>query len=197
MLSGEATLAGTEYGPEAEPDHTLRPDATLTRLHDPNFASADAALATAVSGPAPSRTASRLTARLAAITRITIVKGIQRQYQLAGHKVTVAADWDLGDDHLTLDQITSTYELRRYVASSVAVLGDPERGEQLLGDAVYFLLRSKSFPTGGTTTDPSGCPMPGAPSGRGTRQPSPASDVTGTRLFVTTDELVAKPHLRD
>ena len=77
MLSGEATLAGTEYGPEAAPDHALRPDAVLARLHDPNFASAVAALATAVSGPAPARTAASLTARLARITQITIVTGIQ------------------------------------------------------------------------------------------------------------------------
>ena len=144
LLSGEATLAGAESGPEAAPDHTLRPDAVLARLHDPNLASAVAALATAVSGAAPSRTAASLTARLARITRITIVKGIQRRYHLAGHEVTVPADWDVGDDQLTLDQVSSTHELRRSVASAVAVLADPERGEQLLGDAVYFLLRCRS-----------------------------------------------------
>jgi hypothetical protein len=144
LLSGEATLAGTEYGPEAAPDHTLRPDAALARLHDPNFASAVAALATAVSGPGPSRSAASLTARLAQITRITIVKGIRRRYHVAGHEVTVPADWDLGDDQLTLDQVSSTHELRRSVASAVAALADPDRGEQVLGDAVYFLLRCRS-----------------------------------------------------
>ena len=144
MLSGEAALAGTEYGPEAAPDHALRPDAALARLHDPNFASAVAALATAVSGPAPARTAASLTARLARITRITIVKGIQRRYHVAGHEVTVPADWDVSDDQLTLDQVSSTHELRRSVATAVAVLADPERGEQVLGDAVYFLLRCRS-----------------------------------------------------
>ncbi|MGH3275151.1 MAG: DUF3883 domain-containing protein, partial [Streptosporangiaceae bacterium] len=144
LLSGEATLAGAESGPEAASDHTLRPDAALARLHDPNFASAVAALATAVSGPAPSRTAASLTARLALITRITIVKGIWRRYHVAGHEVTVPADWDVGDDQLTLDRVSGTHELRRSVASAVAALADPERGEQVLGDAVYFLLRSRS-----------------------------------------------------
>ena len=144
MLSGEATLAGTGYGPEAAPDHTVRPDTALTRLHDPNFASAVAALATAVSSPAPSRTAASLTARLARIARITIVKGIWRRYHVAGYEVTVPADWYMGDDQLTLDQISSTHELRRSVSSAVAVLADPERGEQVLGDAVYFLLRCRS-----------------------------------------------------
>lgn len=144
LLSGEATLAGTEAGPEAAPDHTLRPEVALARLHDPNFGSAVAALATAVSGPAPSRTTASLTARLARITRITIVKGIRRQYHVAGHEVTVPADWDVGDDQLTVDQVSGIYELRRSVASAVAVLADPERGEQVLGDAVYFLLRCRS-----------------------------------------------------
>ena len=144
MLSGEAPPAGTEYGPEAVHDHTLRLDTARARLHDPNFASAVAALATTVRGPAPSRTAASLTARLARIMRITIVKGIQRRYHLAGHEVTVPADWDLGDDQLTVDQVSSTHELRRTVASAVAVLADPERGEQVLGDPVYFLLRSRS-----------------------------------------------------
>ena len=144
MLSGEATLAGAEYGPETAPDHTLRLDVALARLHDPNFASAVAALATAVSGPAPSRTPASLTARLTWITRITIVKGIRRRYHVAGHEVTVPADWDVGDGQLTLDQVSSTHELRRSVASAVAVLADPQRGEQVLGDAVYFLLRCRS-----------------------------------------------------
>jgi hypothetical protein len=144
MLSGEATPAGTEYGPEAAHDHTLRPDTALARLHDPNFASAVAALATTVSGPAPSRTAASLTARLAGIMRITIVKGIQRRYHVSGREVTVPADSYLGDDQLTVDQVSSSHELRRSVASAVAVLADPERGEQVLGDPVYFLLRSRS-----------------------------------------------------
>jgi hypothetical protein len=144
LLSGETILAGAEYGPEAAPDHTLRPDLTLARLHDPNLASAVAALATAMSGPAPSRTAASLTVRLARIMRITIVKRIQRRYHVAGHEVTVPAEWDLGDDQLTLDQVSSTHELRRSVASAVAVLADRGRGEQVLGDAVYFLLRSRS-----------------------------------------------------
>ena len=143
-LSGEATPAGTEYGPEAEPDRTLRLDRTLARLRDPNFGSAVAALATAVSGPGPSRTAASLTTRLAGITRITIVKGIRRRYHVAGQDVTVPADYDPGDDQLTLAQVASTHELRRSVASAIAVLADPERGEQVLGDAVYFLLRCRT-----------------------------------------------------
>jgi hypothetical protein len=145
MLSGEATLASTEYGAEAASDHhSLRPDATIARLHDPNFASALAALVTEVFGPAPSRTAASLTARLARIMRITIVMSIRRRYHVAGHEVTVPANWDVGDDQLTLDQVSSTYELRRSAASAIAVLADPGRGEQVLGDAVYFLLRSRS-----------------------------------------------------
>lgn len=144
MLSEVATLAGTGYGPEAAPDHALRPDAALARLHDPNFASAVSALATAVSGPIPTRTAASLIARLARIERITIVKGIRRQYHLAGHDITVPDEWDMGGDQLILDRVSSTYELRRSVASAVAVLADPEHGEQVLGDAVYFLLRSRS-----------------------------------------------------
>ena len=143
-LSGEATPGGTEYGPQTVPDHTLRPDRTLARLGDPNFGSAVAALATAVSGPGPTRTAVSLTARLARITGITIVKGIRRRYHLAGQDVTVPAEYDLGDDHLTLDQVASTHDLRRNVASAVAGLADPQRGEQVLSDAVYFLLRSRS-----------------------------------------------------
>jgi len=144
MLSDEATLAGTEYGPEAASDHSLRPDAMLARLHDPNFASAVATLANAVSRHAPARTAASLTARLASIMQITIVTSIRRLYHVAGHEVTVPADWDVGDDQLTLDQVSSTHELRRSAASAIAVLADPQRGEQVLGDAIYFLLRSRS-----------------------------------------------------
>jgi hypothetical protein len=144
LLSGEAILASTEYGPETASDHSLRPDAMLARLHDVNFASAVAALATAVSGRAPERTAGSLTVRLGSIRHITIVQGIWRRYHVAGHEVTVPADWDVGDDQLTLDQVSGTHELRRSAASAIAALADPQRGEQVLGDAVYFLLRSRS-----------------------------------------------------
>jgi len=132
QLSDEAILEGIEYGPEVTLEHILRPEAALARLHDPNFASAVAALATAVSGPAPSRTSASLAARLEQILRITIVEGIQRQYQVVGHEIIVPADWDVTDNELTLDQISSTHELRRSAASAVAVLADPERGEQVL-----------------------------------------------------------------
>jgi hypothetical protein len=97
-----------------------------------------------VSGPGPSRTAASLIARLAGITRITIVKGIRRRYHVAGQDVTVPADYYPEDGQLILDQVASSHELRRSMASAVAVLADPERGEQVLGDAVYFLLRCRT-----------------------------------------------------
>lgn len=144
-LSSETTLAGTEYGSETAPDETLRLDSTLARLRDPNFASAVAALATAVSGPDQSRTAASLTARLGQITRIRIVKGIQRQYRIARHEVTVAADYDVSGDQIAVDQVATAYELRRSLARALAILADPgPLGEQVLGDAVYFLLRSRT-----------------------------------------------------
>jgi hypothetical protein len=141
-LSSTATLAGTEYGPEAAPDHTLRPDAALTRLHDLNFASALSALGAAVCGPDRSRTAGSLANRLAQITKITIVKGIQRRYRIADLSVTVAADYDVRDDQIFLDQVPSNHEMYRSVADAVAFLIDPD--SQVLGDAVYFLLRCRS-----------------------------------------------------
>jgi hypothetical protein len=145
LLSSETTLAGTEYGPETPPEERLQLDSTLARLHDPNFASAVAALATAVSGPDQSRTAASLTARLTQVTRIRIVKGIQRRYRIARHEVTVAADYDVSGDQITVDQVTSAYELRRSLARAIAILADPgPLGEQVLGDAVYFLLQSRT-----------------------------------------------------
>jgi hypothetical protein len=141
-LSSTAILAGTEYGPEAAPDHTLRPDAALARLHGPNFASALSALGAAVCGPDGSRTAGSLAIRLAQITKITIVKGIQRRSRVADQYVTVAADYDMRDDQIFLDQVPSNYEMYRSVADAVAFLIAPD--SQVLGDAVYFLLRCRS-----------------------------------------------------
>ncbi|MFG1685201.1 DUF3883 domain-containing protein [Nonomuraea sp. NPDC049269] len=144
-LSGAAVLASVEYGPEAEQDQTGRTGSMLTRLRDPNFASAVAALASTVSGPDQSRTAAGLTAQLAQITHITVVNGIQRRYRIGGHDVTVDADYDVRDDRIILARVVGAHELRRSVASAVAVLADPgPRGEQVLGDPIYFLLRCRS-----------------------------------------------------
>lgn len=144
-LSASAALVSTEYGPEAPPDDTQQANGLLARLHNPNFASAVAALASTVSGPDRSRTAASLTARFTRITRITVVDGIRRRYRVAGQAVTVAADYDIGDDQIVLGRVAGSRELRRAVASAVAVLADPGRlGEQVLGDAVYFLLCCRS-----------------------------------------------------
>ncbi len=144
-LSAAAALAGTTYGLDARPDDTLRTHAVLARLHAPAFGSAVAAFASAVCGPGRSRTAASLTARLAQIAHITIVDGITRTYRLAGHEVTVAADYDLVEDQIVLDQVTSSHEVRRLAASAVAVMADAgPLGEQVLGDGVYFLLRCRS-----------------------------------------------------
>ncbi|WP_160161206.1 DUF3883 domain-containing protein [Actinomadura sp. K4S16] len=144
-LSKAAKREDTEYGSEIEPDQTLRLDITLARLHDPNFASAVAALASAVSGPDQSRTVGRLTARLARITQITLVNGIQRKYRVGGHALTVAVDYNVDDNQIVLDQVASSHEQRRLVANAVAGLADSgPLGERLLGDAVYFLLRCRS-----------------------------------------------------
>jgi hypothetical protein len=70
-------------------------------------------------GTAPSRTAASLSGRPARNIRITIVKGIRLRCHLAGHEVAVPADWDLGDKQLTIDQVSSTYDLRRSAASAV------------------------------------------------------------------------------
>jgi hypothetical protein len=91
-LSAAAVPGETEYGAETMADETLRTGATLARFRSPVFASAVAALASAVCGPDRSRTAASLTARLARIRQIVIVDGIKRRYRLAGHDVTVAAD---------------------------------------------------------------------------------------------------------
>ncbi len=144
-LSASAALAGTTYGPDARPDDTLRTGAVLARLHAPVFGSAVAALASAVCGPGRSCTAVSLTARLAQITQITIVDGITRAYHLAGHDVTVAADYDLAENQIILDQVASSHEVRRLAAGAIAVLvGAGPLGEQVLGDGVYFLLRCRS-----------------------------------------------------
>lgn len=143
-LSAEATLEGTEYGHETESGPAPSPDQTLSRLHDPNFASALAALAGVLCDPEPSRTAGRLAAQLARITRIRTVDGIRNRYHVAGHDVTVSVPWDLSDGQLTINQIASVRELRRSAASAVASIVDPRRGEQRLGDPVYFLLRCRS-----------------------------------------------------
>jgi hypothetical protein len=114
-------------------------------MHAPAFGSAVAALASAVCGPSRSRTTASLTARLARITQITIVDGMMRTYHLAGHDVTVAADYDLVEDQIVLDQVASSHEVRRLAASAVAALADAgPLGEQVLGDGIYFLLRCRS-----------------------------------------------------
>jgi hypothetical protein len=144
-LSAAAALAGTTYGPDTRPDDTLRTGAVLARLHTSAFGSAVAALASAVCGPSRSRTAASLTARLAQITQIAIVNGITRTYHLVGNDVTVAADYDLAENQIVLDQVASSHEVRRLAASAIAVLvGAGPLGEQVLGDGVYFLLRCRS-----------------------------------------------------
>jgi hypothetical protein len=144
-LSAVATLVGTRYGQAAKRDDTLRISTTLARLHAPAFGSAVAMLASAVCGSGNSRTATRLTARLAKISQITIVDGITHTYRLAGYDVPVAAEYDVREDQVVINQVTGTHELRRLVATAVAVLADTgSLGEQVLGDGIYFLLRCRS-----------------------------------------------------
>jgi Domain of unknown function (DUF3883) len=140
-LSSVVTERGTEYGADLPPDDSLRVTVSLARLHDPSFGSAVAAFASEALGPDPSRTPSRLIARLARIKQISIVNGITRQYNLSGHIVSVASGYDVRDDLIVLDRVASSHELRRSVADAVAIIA----GSSSLGDTIYFLLRSKSI----------------------------------------------------
>ena len=140
-LSAVVTEGGTEYGADLPPNDSLRVTVSLARLHDPNFGSAVAALASEALGPDPSRTPGSLAARLARIRQISIVDGIMRQYNLSGHIVSVASGYDVRDDLIVLDRVTSSHELRRSVADAVAIIA----GSSSLGDTIYFLLRSKSI----------------------------------------------------
>jgi Protein NO VEIN, C-terminal len=126
-LSAVATETGTEYGSDLPPNDPLRVTASLTRLHDPHFGSAVAALASETLG--------------ARIKQISIVDGIKRQYNLSGHIVSVASGYDVRDDLIVLDRVASPHELRRSVADAVAIIA----GSSKLGDTIYFLLRSKSI----------------------------------------------------
>jgi hypothetical protein len=146
-LSQVAVELGTEHGPELPDDDSLGSDTALKRLRSPTFASAVAALVSAVGSPERALTATALAARLAQIERIVVVDGIARRYQLAGTTVAVKAEFLLLEDQIVVHRVPGTFELRRAVADAVAALADPSSAAgQLLGDPVYFLLRCRSVP---------------------------------------------------
>lgn len=138
-LSSAARVVRTRAGAPVQARAQSEP--TLARLHSPAFASAAAALASAVlpgfrlSGPTVAR-------RLRRIRRIEFVSSLERHYRLRAGPVTVPIDLNVESDAIQLRPVTSQHELNQAVARAVAVLLDAgARAELLLADPMYFLLR--------------------------------------------------------
>lgn len=144
-LSEVAVSLGVDYGAEVPPDEFRGADTTLQRLRAQQFASAVAALLLGVEGALPTVTENLLTERLSRIDRITIVDGIYRQYQLAGRRIRVRANYHVTQQEIAIDRVSDTFELRRAVAVAVAEIADDSPlSQQLVGDAIFFLLRCRS-----------------------------------------------------
>ena len=144
-LSEAAVLSGTLYGAEVSPDEFRGVDVTLQRLRAQQFASAVGALLFGVEGAQPTMTANVLAERLSRIDRITIVDGIYREYQLAGRRIRVRANFHVTQQEIVIDRVSDAFELRRAVAVAVAEIADDSPlSQQLVGDAIFFLLRCRS-----------------------------------------------------
>lgn len=119
----------------------VQTEPTLTRLHNPTFASAATALAAAVL-PGFRLSEQTVRARLRRIQRIEFVISLERQHKLRAGTVTVPVDVHTGSEAVQLTPVTSQHELHQAVARAVTALLHAEpRSELLLADPMYFLLR--------------------------------------------------------
>ena len=111
----------------AWPIQTLRPRAS--------------ALAAAVCGPSPDRSAATVHASLRAITGIDVVESIQRSHRVGSTNVTTKADHLVEPGRVVVVNTRTQVELRRAVARAIATIIEPTTdGPRLLADALYFLM---------------------------------------------------------
>jgi hypothetical protein len=142
-LSSAARVTRTRAG--ASVPARVRTEPTLTRLHNPTFASAATALAAAVL-PGFRLSEQTVRTRLRRMHRIEFVSSLERQYKLRAGTVTVPVDVHIDSEGIQLTPVTSHHELHQAVARAVTALLDAEpRSELLLADPMYFLLRCTSI----------------------------------------------------
>jgi hypothetical protein len=140
-LSEVAIPLTTETGTTLEHDARLRVDTVLSRLRKPYFASAVAALVSAVPGSEPTLTPMTLAERLDRIQQIVVVDEIQHQYQLAGTIIWVRGEYLVRENEILVAGARTSSDLRRSVAAAIAIVADQSAlAQQLLGDPLYFLL---------------------------------------------------------
>lgn len=145
-LTSVARRHATAAGHEIPAPRGVQVEPTLARLHQPAFASALAALTTAVLSPATAPTAVALRGRLRRRDTIRIVSFLRREYTLPGGvRVTVSTDHDVQDDAVVLTRPANQLQFRHALARAVATIAHPSgRDHQALTDAVYFLLACAS-----------------------------------------------------
>lgn len=138
-LSSAARVTQTRAGAPVPARVDTEP--TLTRLHNPAFGSAVAALAAAVL-PGFRLSERTVGTRLRRIHRIEFFSSLERQYKLRAGTVTIPIDVHTSRDAIQLSPVTTQHELHQAVARAVtAMLDAAPRAELLLSDPLYFLLR--------------------------------------------------------
>jgi Domain of unknown function (DUF3883) len=140
-LSEVAVPLNADTGTRLEDDARLHVETVLRRLRTPNFASAVAALVSAVPSSEPALTTTMLTERLGRIQQIVVVNEIQRRFQLAGTTISVRGEYLVRENEILVASARTSADLRRSVAAAIAAIAEQSAlAEQLLGDPLYFLL---------------------------------------------------------
>ncbi|HEY1832774.1 MAG TPA: DUF3883 domain-containing protein [Acidimicrobiales bacterium] len=140
-LSEVAVPLAAEIGTPIEHEARLRVESVLGRLQTSYFASAVAALVSAVPASDPVLTPAALAERLGGIRQIVVVDEIRHQYQLAGTSISVRGEYLVREGEIVVAGARTSSDVRRSVAAAIAAIADRSvLAEQLLGDPIYFLL---------------------------------------------------------
>lgn len=130
------------WGADVEAGPALRVASALTRLHNPNFASALRALVSTLRGPDIAGPPAQLAVALVAIDRIVLVDGVTRHYRVQATTVEVPAEYAIEPSRILLSDAKTQHEFWEVLSAAVAAIADPsDAGAQALRDPIYFLLR--------------------------------------------------------
>ncbi|MHB1808130.1 MAG: protein NO VEIN domain-containing protein [Solirubrobacteraceae bacterium] len=144
-LSEIAVPLAADIGTPLEHDARLGVERVLSRLRTPYFASAVAALVSAITGSDLALTPTTLAERLGRIRQIVVVDEIRHRYQLAGTSISVGGEYLVRENEILVAGARASSDLRRSVAAAIATVADRSAlAEQLLGDPLYFLLRCRT-----------------------------------------------------